>query len=106
MTNLMAEAETKSAHTPGPWFQVWNGHFWDISLSDAPYSQSFAAIHANRAMGQTEEEVEANARLIAAAPTMLAALKTARDAMEASGGWEGDEDVFALIVAAIQRAEA
>ena len=49
-------------------------------------------------------EKRANARLISVAPEMLEVLEHVRDAMEASGGWDGDEHVFELVVAAIAKA--
>lgn len=75
-------------HTPGPWY------------TDGPYTVS-AKDH--RAMGQTPiatihgfvgtDGREANARLIAAAPDMLAALRELIEQLEAIGipDWHGAE---------------
>ena len=52
----------------------------------------------------TQPDARANARLIAAAPDMLAMLERTRDELEASGGFEGDENLFWAIVALIARA--
>jgi len=47
---------------------------------------------------------EADARLIAAAPDLLEALKRLTEGMEASGGWDGDDEDFAFAMAAIAKA--
>lgn len=63
-------------HTPGPWKAVeantdYSGTFNRIlSISDAEIAPA-------RAYGDTEEQRHANARLIAAAPDLLAALESA-----------------------------
>jgi hypothetical protein len=46
-----------------------------------------------------------NARLIAAAPDLLAFAERYVDEAEAGGGWEGDEDLFLCARAAIRKAE-
>jgi hypothetical protein len=69
-------------HTPGPWKAVRNASFWEVvtpllgqTLDQAnEYSPSLAYV-----WGEGEEPAEANARLIAAAPDLLEALRTARD---------------------------
>jgi hypothetical protein len=69
-------------HTPGPWKAVRNASFWEVvtpllgqTLDQAnEYSPSLAYV-----WGEGEEQAEANARLIAAAPDLLEALRTARD---------------------------
>jgi hypothetical protein len=65
-------------HTPGPWKAVRNASFWEVvtplpgqTLDQAnEYSPSLAYV-----WGEGEEQAEANARLIAAAPELLEALK-------------------------------
>lgn len=72
-------------HTPGPWKAVRNASFWEVvtpppgqTLDQAnEYSPSLAYV-----WGEGEEQAEANARLIAAVPDLLEALK----AMEARFG--------------------
>jgi hypothetical protein len=69
-------------HTPGPWKAVRNASFWEVvtpppgqTLDQAnEYSPSLAYV-----WGEGEEQAEANARLIAEAPDLLEALRTARD---------------------------
>jgi hypothetical protein len=54
-----------SAHTPGPWAAIDNGHCWSVE-SKSHWIASTQFCFAT--------ETEANARLIAAAPELLAAL--------------------------------
>ena len=76
-------ARVPEGHTPGPWYPVFNGHFWDISLDVAPMSHSVADTCASNSMygehmgpdGQPGNHGEANAALIALAPDLVAALR-------------------------------
>lgn len=74
-------------HTEGPWLACrpgesdWSDWYWEI---EDPYGHT-ATVYGNDA------EAGANARLIAAAPEMLAALCEARDAFAAMD-WEGEEN--------------
>ena len=43
-------ARVPEGHTPGPWYPVFNGHFWDISLEDAPMAPSVADTCASNTM--------------------------------------------------------
>ena len=63
-----------SKHTPGPWKRsgVWIDQSVGVAASSDPMSASVATIIKRK-------EFEANARLIAAAPEMLAALYHVRD---------------------------
>lgn len=78
-------ARVPEGHTPGPWYPVFNGHFWDISLDVAPMSHSVADTCASNSMygehmgpdGQPGNHGEANAALIALAPDFADALRTA-----------------------------
>lgn len=54
--------------------------------------------------GMTTEEVEANAKLIAAAPALLKALINARDFITRCDDWWGPDPEMDLIVSAIQEA--
>ena len=64
-----------SKHTPGPWdcsqVHVDNGNFW-IGTAKDYIGELYPA---NSDLCISEEEAEANARLIAAAPVLLEALK-------------------------------
>ena len=66
----------------GPWFAVWCGKFWDIQISSGLYAHSFATVHINPYIGMSAEDASSAARLIAAAPDLLAALKECLDAEE------------------------
>ena len=79
---------TQATHTPGPWaasLAEWhNGAPW---LIGAPVSEYLPA-EAERHIGNAYKE--ANARLIAAAPDLLAALEILQAAIDADGvpvGW-------------------
>lgn len=64
MTTPKTEPQVKAAHTPGPW-NVESNHVFDASgycVAICPYTK-------------IRPQAEANARLIAAAPKLLAALK-------------------------------
>jgi hypothetical protein len=86
-----------SAHTPGPWAAVDPPH--SIVVRTEPPTKSKFGADRNAAIGgfyqsdpEKLAEAMANARLIAAAPELLEALKLclpyARAAMEAVGGME------------------
>lgn len=57
-------------HTPGPWFPRKNSAgMWEAMIEDRDYAHSTAFIT------RTDDQGAADARLIAAAPELLAALK-------------------------------
>lgn len=64
-----------SKHTPGPW-EAAEGHPSDVWHVDMP-ERSFSIIlsRADSDWSMSVDEVQANARLIAAAPELLAALE-------------------------------
>lgn len=73
-----------SKHTPGPWILASNPKQILFKVEGHPYRLLAEAHHAvfNDGTGQgslTDEEVKANARLIAAAPDLLEALKAYAD---------------------------
>jgi hypothetical protein len=94
------------AHTPGPWFANDNGHYWEISCGDGASGQTVGDACASNTMygpfegpdGNPTNNGEANARLMAAAPDLLAALNL----LEAEGH---TMDVFRAARAAIAKAE-
>ena len=66
-------------HTPGPWVAIKNSCYWEIrsSPSDYDYEQVGDACASKFIGGQADNLIaEANARLMAAAPELLEALKT------------------------------
>lgn len=92
-----------SEHTPGPWFPVWNDHYWEISLADDRHGPTIGSVWA-RETGVPASSV-ADARLIAAAPDLLAALKRAENLIAAAFGNHAEssptlEDIRAAIAKA------
>jgi hypothetical protein len=67
---------TEAKHTPGPWHSEPDG-MGDITIASSRDPLAIAAVvnGSFMAMGGHAEEFEANARLITAAPDMLAALQ-------------------------------
>jgi len=97
--------ENAPKHTPEPWrtardllFDVWAGEW-------TPVSPRF--VIAEQVRGHSDEEIEANANLIAAAPELLAALTKIVSLRD--GGWEDTDIVmrkaFEAARAAIANAE-
>lgn len=88
---------TQAQHTPGPWVASPNIGYWMVG---APVSEELPA-HADRHIGNIYSED--NARLIAAAPDLLAAL----DQVDAYlSPFDGEEDAYAEIRSVIQQAIA
>ena len=89
------------SHTPGPWHQAgletkdshWMRDVRDAEDRSVAWCGRFPI-----------EEAHANARLIAAAPRLLNALYAILEGMEASGGWEGDDELFNEGMAAYREA--
>ena len=68
-------SETK--HTPGPWETDRNNvHLTQIATIHQCLNNDWVEVWSPNALGASEEEMEANARLIAAAPDLLAALES------------------------------
>lgn len=110
-----------SKHTPGPWKAE---QYESEGFCGWQFSACGSLLPLNDATATDFDEAEANARLIAAAPRMLAALRKARDCIlidrtalaDCSTGPDGiDEDAqagvaeydetLAVIAAAISQAE-
>lgn len=93
-----------SAHTPGPW------RFWDredhpfnrIITNDAGDAGIAAPIARIRGQELAKDEQAANARLIAAAPELLAELKKRRDCL---AKFVLEDDEIAELDALIKKAE-
>ena len=84
-----------AAHTPGPW-DVYAGKTrgLDRIIVDEKNNQIAHAIDLNEY--QKDAEVDANARLIAAAPDLLAALKTSQEnRMPGDVGYEASRAAIA-----------
>ncbi len=71
----MKTTEAKATHTPGPWQALDNNHTGiDIDIKHEPFAGGTIATIWNGADDDAPGEMEwANARLIAAAPDLLAA---------------------------------
>ena len=68
---------SKLKHTPGPWVKDYHGTIGHIKTLCNPHVHTKTIIKYRYSMCEeilTEEEIQANARLIAAAPEMLEAL--------------------------------
>jgi hypothetical protein len=67
--------KTTLMHTPGPWIAVPNGEAFNLQRESARHHAILVGMNYNK-----PGELEANARLIAAAPELL-------EALEAMTGW-------------------
>ena len=100
---------TKTAHTPGPWEVAYLDHNGQRVVR-AEHIEVCTCWH--HSVGSIEKEMEVNARLIAAAPELLEALKKiiARHSELVCSGdcgfWDvEDEEEMKLARAAISKAE-
>lgn len=74
----MARGAVVSGHTPGPWGYCYDGSSdWSIGEASDPQGKFVANI-----WDKDDVRAAANARLIAAAPDLLAALKDLREAVK------------------------
>ena len=82
-------------HTPGPWSYEWSDYggydcMWSVHTVDGPDGEEIAQMHAMHPLTHDRDETqEANARLIAAAPEMLAALEHVRGEI---GAWKNEPE--------------
>lgn len=83
-----------SAHTPGPWEVAEPDRNGQAIVRAAEYEVATCWHHC---LGSIEKEMEANARLIAAAPELLVALKECRDAVAAAMRVIADIDTGKLL---------
>lgn len=77
----------KAKHTPGPWYTRYN----QISSLTSSHGCTIANCNATQ-KGITDEEAEANAALISAAPDMLETLEAVLDWWTHTPGFENGED--------------
>jgi hypothetical protein len=91
-----------SKFTPGPWVIDWNVARLDIFSSDAKVL--VASLRRSAMSPAIDEAARANARLIAAAPDLLATLAEAHDIIDAIGQPETAE-VAARMRAVIAKAK-
>ena len=81
---------SKKKHTPGPWAIREN------SATIIAKDKGDCWVTRAKAYGHNPEEITANARLIAAAPEMLNALKEAHDFLIADGDAKNDQHLALL----------
>jgi len=89
-----------SAHTPGPWFCGDDGRIWRRPVHDlyqyggtVAGDAPLATVNSGHSSWEHKFPVEANARLIAAAPELLEALRALLPFAEHSEGC-GDHDAY------------
>lgn len=104
---------TESKHTPGPWYATTRQGSWDWLVAQSDRLEICQMFHDGSGLNQTGE---ANARLVAAAPDLLDALRwyeeQARNCRKIGGVPEGhaaraalDADGGKRALAAIAKAE-
>lgn len=111
--------ETSGKHTPGPWASSWvevrgslvepfSGFLvWPAHQTSIAALMGMTAITSPWAYGEDDEIGEANARLIAAAPEMLSALREVADWMSYEAPETPDEwKLLRAVKAAIDKASA
>jgi hypothetical protein len=94
-----------SKHTPGPWTGykcIEPSRAWTINASP---KNVVCGISGGAMIDKSDEELEANARLIAAAPDLLDALRCCLAMIEGEGLDELHGDLAEVVRAAIARAE-
>ncbi|MFN8296798.1 MAG: hypothetical protein U0T69_11420 [Chitinophagales bacterium] len=109
MTNLVKNTET--THTQGDgtgWVYVFHKTIESFSImADAQRGKRICSLHLNDAYRVSFEEHEANAKLIAAAPDLLEALKEARKSLQflaERGYWNAESATMIQIKEAIDKA--
>lgn len=90
-------------HTPGPWTFDPNLDPENEPVIWSPAGLDVATVETGAA--RDENQIVANARLIAAAPELLAVLESLWDAYTAPDGALGDEDMWLAVAAAIAKAK-
>lgn len=94
--------QSKMPHTPGPWGFTYDGSSdWSIGPADDPQARRIASV-----WDRDDARAEANVRLIAAAPELLAACKALSDALASRlGEFEMEPAVLYEAYALIRKAE-
>ncbi len=93
-----------SKHTPGPWKIEYSDTSTrpDLKIKGNMLVATTPPLHSDR---EINEEVKANARLIAAAPDLLAAAKAALSLLTDDGYQGGNEWTVKVLRATIAKAE-
>lgn len=93
------QATPNATHTPGPWTVSWDEEDgWNNHIYSSPEDRVCFMAHGGP---EKQPEFDANARLIAAAPDLLEALKLMRGTVMD----HGDSLEWAVLRAAIAKAE-
>jgi len=93
---------TTTQHTPGPWnYDEYNGSLW---ITDDSGIGTIAQLIPEPNKGIWDED-KANARLIAAAPELLAALQSLIQYLPEEDIYYEDASAYRQISAAVERAE-
>ncbi len=91
------------AHTPAPWFVSSSGHSVYALHGEPPRTRFSALPQAGRRDDASADELAANARLMAAAPDMLTALRRASLALafaaESSAAMQDDYEAVSAAIA-------
>ena len=92
------------SHTPGPWaaHEGWPSDIWHVDMPGRAYSIGVSRADSDEDM--TVEEVQANARLIAAAPDLLAALIRMDEEFGTQNYTKSAADAVIMAEAAIKKA--
>ncbi len=89
---------SEAKHTPGPWMSI------GITPHEQIVREENGEVVAFVPHNMSRNEYEANARLIAAAPDMLATLKDAQEFLR-NGRWKREDGVDNILSSVIAKAE-
>lgn len=103
-------------HTPGPWWPIHNGTYWDIKtwrdrdpqdIEPYDYGASIGCVFQNYTEERTrgKETEEANAYLIAAAPELLEAAKDVCGLLFSLDNVPDDHPAYQRLKEAIKKAQ-
>jgi len=70
-------------HTPGPWFAIRNHIYWEVRTGGEQHAGQQVGDACSSLFLSDGDNGEANARVMAAAPELLAAAKTVLDGLNA-----------------------
>lgn len=84
-----------SGHTPGPWVAEFNGYYWQVNPANKRPEDPWQIgdVCASEPETRPSSLQEANAKLFAAAPALLAALKYAKRKLESCARLHGNDKV-------------
>ena len=97
-------SEREKMYPPGPWEMVDYDDFEEAPVVGVRMRDVLGGYHAVAAIHDQGEQTEANAHLIAAAPTLLEALEEAREWIDGCGAQGGVDDILHAVDVAIDKA--